>query len=467
LSDALAIQEGRSDKTHAFQDPQFRGSWSGYERDCLFFNPRGPRFFDAGHAFAIDFDDDGRAVVPVDIDGDGDLDLALLSLQGLRLLENRTPARRFARLRLQAAKGDPQAIGARVTLKAGGVTQRDFVKITTGFATQSLLDLHFGLGTAQKIDEIEIRWRDGSVETHRDLPVDQRIVILQGSAPRAEALPHWPASSRPRVDGRITMKEIGRGPIVYQVGGNPPPARVGKATILDLAPDSSLAKSLKAESPSTFVFDPEGRLRRAFYRPVTVDEVAATINHMGQGTFHADFTAIATYHLSREEFGLAERALTRAIEMNPSYPVSHYYLGRLRGLQGRDAEAAASFRRAVVLDRDYRLAMHQLGVALYRSRQLAEALDVLKQAIALMDGAETRHVLGMALATSGRYEDAVTEMKRSVEMEPKRAEVHGDLGKVLLRIGRKAEAETTLKKALELNPNLAEARANLRKAQEK
>src|SRR5258706_14286032 len=97
------------------------------ERDCLFFNARGPKFYASGHAFALDFPDDGRAVAPVDIDGDGDLDLAMLSLQGLRLMENRSPPRSFARLRLEATKGDRQAISARVRLEAGGVTQQDYV----------------------------------------------------------------------------------------------------------------------------------------------------------------------------------------------------------------------------------------------------------------------------------------------------------------------------------------------------
>ncbi len=431
MGDALAIQEGRTEKTQAFQDPQFRGSWSGYERDCLFFNARGPKLYDAGHAFAIDFDDDGRAVAPVDIDGDGDLDLALLSLQGLRMLENRTPARKFARVRLEAVKGDPQAIGAQVVLKAGGVTQRDFVKATSGFATQSLLDLHFGLGAAEKIDEIEIRWRDGSVETHRDLPVDRRIVIRQGAAPRAEPIPKWTAP--PRVHGRIKA-----------------PAGV---------------TGVFKDGDSTLVFDPEGRLRRAFYRPVSEAEVAATVNHLGKGTFYADLTSIATYHLARHELDIAERALTRAIDVNPSFPISHFYMGLLRGMQNHHADAAASFRRAIILDAYYRQARHNLGVALYKARKLAEAAEALKETIGLGDGAETRHVLGQVLAESGNFEGAITEIKRAVELDNKRAEAYGDLGKILIAIGRKAEAEASLKKALELDPGLAEAKDNLRRLQ--
>jgi Tfp pilus assembly protein PilF len=465
LGDALAIQEGRSEKTQAFQDPNFRGSWSGYERDCLFFNARGPRFYDAGHAFAIDFDDDGRAVVPVDIDGDGDLDLALLSLQGLRMMENRSPARRFARVRLEASKGDPQAIGALVVLRAGGVTQRDFVKITTGFATQCPLDLHFGLGSAEKIDEIEISWPDGSKEKHSGLPVDRRLVIRQGSAPRVEELPQWPAASRPRVDGRIKMKEIGTVPTVYLAGGVRLGAPPGNARVVELAPGDSLFKSLKADGPSVFVFDPEGRLRRAFYRSASDDEVSAVVGHLGKGKFNADLTSVATYHIARNEFDIADASLTRAVELEPGYPISHFYMGMLRGMQRRPGEAAESFRRAVKLDPYYRTAWHNLGAALFEARRFPEAADALREAIALGDNAETRHVLGSALASSQKWDDALVELKKSIELDARRAEAHGDVGKVLMVLGRKAEAESSFKKALEIDPNYAEARDNLKKLQ--
>jgi len=447
LGDALAIQEGRTEKTQAFQDPKFRGSWSGYERDCLFFNAKGPKFYDAGHAFAIDFDDDGRAVVPVDVDGDGDLDLACLSLQGLRLMENRAPHRNFARVKLQAAKGDPQAIGARVELKAGGVTQRDFVKATTGFATQTLLDLHFGLGAATKIDEVVVRWRDGNVDTYKQLEVNQRIVLKQGEAPRYEKVPTW--TNPPRISGRIKAPAGVSG--VYKVQDAADPAAV----------------SLKADAGSSFVFDSEGRLRRAFYRPADDAEIAASVNHLGKGTFHADLTSVATYHLSRHEFDQAERALTRAIQMNPQFPISHYFMGILRGMQNRHAEAAESFRRALVLDAYYRPALLKLGVALFHGQQLTEAAKALRETIELRDGADARHTLGQVLASAGKYDDAMTEIQLTVALDAKRAEAYLDLGKILMIVGRKAEAEQQLKKALELDPNLAEAREILKRAQNK
>jgi len=460
VTDAFAIQEGRSDRTHAFQDPQFRGSWSGNERDCLFFNARGPKFYDAGHAFALDFPDDGRAVAPIDIDGDGDLDLALMTLQELRLLENRSAPRRFARVRLEATGGDRQALGARVRLGAGGVVQQDYVKATTGFATQVPLDLHFGLAAAERIDTLTIEWPDRSQETHKDLPVDRLLVIRQGSPPEARELPRWSDKSRPRVEGRITLppdvaKTENKTMVFHMVEpGQPAVAKAPPGAALLNPGDSrsadALVRSLHGSeprgpvAPSTFIFDSTGRLRRAFYRSVTEHEVSAVAGHIGQGKFHA-----------------ADRLLTRALEMEPKFAIGQYYLGRLRGFQDRHADAAAAFRSAVDIDPSYRQARHNLGVALYKSRRLPEAATALREALGLADGADTRHVLGQVLAESGKLEDAVTEIARSVELDPKRARGHADLGKILAALGRRDQAEASFRKALAIEPDLVEARQGL------
>ena len=163
----------------------FRGSFSGYERDRLFYNAGGA-LVPAAYVLGLDGNHDGRAVAPVDIDGDGDLDLALLTLQGLRLFENTSdehaPAeqRRFARVRLAASRSAAPALGAVVTLEAGGVTRRDYVRITEGFQAQVPLDLHFGLGEAARVERLTVDWPSGARETWTDLPADRLLRVVEG-----------------------------------------------------------------------------------------------------------------------------------------------------------------------------------------------------------------------------------------------------------------------------------------------
>jgi enediyne biosynthesis protein E4 len=56
----------------------------------------------------------------------------------------------------------------------------DEVRSGGSFCSQNDLRVRFGLGPATQVDKIEIRWPDGSVETLKGIPGDQRIVIRQG-----------------------------------------------------------------------------------------------------------------------------------------------------------------------------------------------------------------------------------------------------------------------------------------------
>jgi len=92
----------------------------------------------------------------------------------------------FLQVKLTGAAGTNRAaIGARVTVKAGGVTQmRDVGGGHGHFGAQDDLTLHFGLG-AECSAEVTIRWPDGSLttETHT-LPAGHRFAIEQGAKPK-------------------------------------------------------------------------------------------------------------------------------------------------------------------------------------------------------------------------------------------------------------------------------------------
>jgi hypothetical protein len=80
------------------------------------------------------------------------------------LYMNRTPARRWIALRLRGTRSNRDAIGAFVTLHAGGKTLVRQVTSTGGYLSQSSKTLHFGLGDAAAIDSCEIRWPSGTVQ---------------------------------------------------------------------------------------------------------------------------------------------------------------------------------------------------------------------------------------------------------------------------------------------------------------
>jgi enediyne biosynthesis protein E4 len=83
-------------------------------------------------------------------------------------------------LRLVGVKCNRDAIGARVSVTAAGLTQTDEIRSADSFCSSSDARLHFGLGRATTVDKVQVRWPDGSVEQHTSLAADRQYVIQQG-----------------------------------------------------------------------------------------------------------------------------------------------------------------------------------------------------------------------------------------------------------------------------------------------
>jgi len=207
-------------------------SWSGKERHCAFLNTgsdpaAGGRFASVASVCGIDFPDDGRGLAVVDWDHDGDLDLWLSnrSAPRIRLLRNNsTGANRSLMLRLvgNGTTTNRDAIGARVevTVRAeegggkgeGGeadtvsnpasrishpASRLPLIKTLRGgegFVSQSSKWVHIGLGTADAVEQVTVRWPGGSAETFTGLGPGERHTLVQGSGesspqrPRTEIL---------------------------------------------------------------------------------------------------------------------------------------------------------------------------------------------------------------------------------------------------------------------------------------
>ena len=74
---------------------------------------------------------------------------------------------------------------------------------------------------------------------------------------------------------------------------------------------------------------------------------------------------------------------------------------------------------------------------------------------------EAHNGLGLALAKSGKVDEAITHYRKALEIMPDYAEAHNNLGMVLAGRGQTDEAFAHYRKALEIKPDYAEARDNL------
>ncbi|KAF0246488.1 MAG: hypothetical protein FD180_669 [Planctomycetota bacterium] len=455
----------------------------------------------------LDFDDDGRAAAPVDIDGDGDLDLVLLSLQGLRVMENRMPRRHFARLRLTATSTEPLALGALVKLTAGGVTQQEYVRVTDGFMSQVPRELHFGLGNADKIDRVWIRWPGGAAREYLNLPADRLLEIVENvEAPTDAALPRWPDASRPKVRPAFSFEieldrlEGGRAPLAAK-DGKPAvvnfwsptcaPCKEELPRLAALAKEfggkvrfagvSAEARDLEAVKstvrtfeitypqflanehflksffgnsdailPSTFVFDAAGRLRRSFHRAVTQPELAALLESFREESVSAaDMEARGASLILAGDFEAAAGFLREAIKANPNSSSAFNRLGvAISGL-------------ALKLEAGATPAADAAEVARRRNEALPrweEAIAFLQRAVELdPDFSEAQYNLGVALQRTSRYEAAIKALQEALRIIPDSYDSLYTLGLAAGGAKQNALAGDAFERAIALAPRRADA----------
>jgi hypothetical protein len=118
-----------------------------------------------------------------DYDNDGGIDVLVLNLNDLpSLLHNIGNNRQnWIKIKLQGTQCNRTAIGARVRVTTGKRTQMDEVHSGTSVMSQSDLRVHFGLGNAETVDVIEVKWPTSlKVERFPGVKANQILTIREG-----------------------------------------------------------------------------------------------------------------------------------------------------------------------------------------------------------------------------------------------------------------------------------------------
>lgn len=121
-----------------------------------------------GAAFG-DYDNDGRVEVLINNQNEPP-----------SLLHATSPtANHWVSLKLTGTRSNRSGIGARVIVRTKNQSQIDEVRSGGGYLSQNDLRLHFGLGPATRIDEIEIRWPGGVTQIVQNIAVDRVVTITE------------------------------------------------------------------------------------------------------------------------------------------------------------------------------------------------------------------------------------------------------------------------------------------------
>jgi hypothetical protein len=154
------------------------------ERKALYLNQRNGRFKDislnSGPGISTPFN--SRGVATADFDGDGAVEILVNNSHAPpSLLKNLGEHQNWVIVKLLGTKSNRDAIGARVTVRANGHRQVQEVRSGGGYNSQSDFRLHFGLGSASKLDLLEIRWPSGLTEKIENVSTNQILTVKEGA----------------------------------------------------------------------------------------------------------------------------------------------------------------------------------------------------------------------------------------------------------------------------------------------
>lgn len=452
-------------------------SFSGYERNCAFLNlGPGEKFATASAISGFDFDDDARAIGLCDWDRDGDLDAWVQNRSApmLRYLRNDSPTgNRSLQLRLRGVESNRDAIGARVELlTASGRKLVQTLKAGEGFLSQSSKWLHFGLGSADEIRSLSVRWPNGSSETIAGAkPGGGRYTIAEGSGKAVAAAPIAPGqrlaaggTDLPRSASASRTPLAARLPIPtlnYQTFSGEDasiPTGAGRPLLINLWASwcAPCVAELKVLDQRKAELDKAGLKVIA----LSADGLSGEIK-----TGAADAAALAKKLGLTIPVGMATRETVRRIELLHNLPF---------GLAGPPPVPTS-----LLIDRSGGLAaVYRGAVEVDSVLQDLAALDLEGEALLDWPLAFSGHrwiarafpqgyfAIPIDLIENGHLEETAKYFKihhqRLANHDPKRLSfLHGQLGMRLVSNGQLAAGITAYEAALAIDPNNIEASNNL------
>ena len=177
--------------------------------------------------------------------------------------------------------------------------------------------------------------------------------------------------------------------------------------------------------------------------------------------FKPDFTdalaELAKLYLAKQNYSGSEELYQRINKLDPSNPLSYFYLGIIAKEQGDTSKAILLFEKSLVYDDKYYNAIMQLG-NIYAASHEPKALMFFDRAIKVNEFSdEALYAKGLYLQNENLYKDAVALYETVARMNPAHILCRYNLGYINGLFGNYAKAIEYLDQAIELAPDYADA----------
>ena len=210
-------------------------------------------------------------------------------------------------------------------------------------------------------------------------------------------------------------------------------------------------------------------------------------------------------YLNDEHYSEAATALQNAITLDSDFATAHYNLGLAYLKMETYPRAVSSLEKTIVLDPNHKAAYHALALSYLGQQELGKARDTAREALkidpnyqpasALLEAIdpsftplpspstpevqdvtppeseqpvasqpdtksshETYHALGIAYLDAKMHTEAITELKKAIDLDPDFTAAHISLGTVYLEMGQLDDAENAAKEALRIDADSESAR---------
>lgn len=175
--------ETKSIESKVYSD-QFVGenSWNGRERNHMLLNLGQNIFAEVGGATGSDLIEEARGMAAADFDLDGDADIVInqYKSQAAYLVNDLAKGRRWFAARVQGVKSNRDGIGAEVVVTADGKKYWRLVRAGHAYASQFSLEQLFGLGQHKAIEDVSVRWPNGTMESFGPQKINSRVKLVEG-----------------------------------------------------------------------------------------------------------------------------------------------------------------------------------------------------------------------------------------------------------------------------------------------